>query len=96
MEEEIIIKEINENQEKTLMNLKENKEWIQIDLYKGGTVILIVREDVEMKVIPQGHIEKEFTLEYKNKSYFLNNNGEIIAIGLGITKWNDPIKTIIN
>ena len=96
MEEEIIIKEINENQEKTLMNLKENKEWIQIDLYKGGNVILIVREDVEMKVIPQGHIEKEFILENKNKSYFLNNNGEIIAIGLGITKWNDPIKTIIN
>lgn len=57
-------------------------------------VIFILKEQVNINVIPQGNVEQEYKIRDNYKSYFIKENGEIDCYGLGITRWNDPIKVI--
>ncbi|BDS17330.1 hypothetical protein JUM001_15640 [Clostridium perfringens] len=77
---------------KTIENLK--KEWIEYSLYKDGTVIFITKED-KIKVIPQEDINKAFYIKDRYRSYFIKKNGEVDVIGIGITRWKNPVKTIV-
>lgn len=94
-EDEIIQTELTKEQQDTIEKLKE-KNWIEYSLYDNGMVIFIVKEQVNINVIPLENIEKEYTIRNNYKSYFIKENGEIDCCGLGVTKWNDPIKTIKN
>lgn len=94
-EDEIIQTEFTKEQQDTIEKLKE-KNWIEYSLYDNGMVIFIVKEQVNINVIPLDNIEKEYTIRDKYKSYFIKENGEVDCCGLGITRWNDPIKTIKN
>lgn len=78
----------------TIEKLKKEKEWIEYSLYKSGTVIFITKED-KISVIPQEDISKVFYIKDRYRSYFLKVNGEIDVIGIGITKWENPVKTIV-
>ncbi|HFD2049647.1 TPA: hypothetical protein ACF2DE_000311 [Clostridium perfringens] len=63
--------------------LKKEKEWIEYSLYGSGKVLLIT---IESKV---------YKVNDRNRTYFINTNGEISVIGIGITRWENPVKTII-
>ncbi|XZL50376.1 hypothetical protein ACSXBO_07320 [Clostridium perfringens] len=67
----------------TIENLKKEKEWIEYSLYGSGKVLLIT---IESKV---------YKVNDRNRTYFINTNGEISVIGIGITRWENPVKTII-
>lgn len=73
--------------------LKKEKEWIEYSLYKNGTAIFITKEN-KLKVIPHGDISETFYIKDRYRSYFLKVNGEIDVIGIGITRWSNPVKTI--
>lgn len=92
-EDEIIQTEFTKEQQDTIDKLKE-KNWIEYSLYDNGIVIFIVKEQVNINVIPQGNVEQEYTIRDNYKSYFIKENGEIDCCGVGITRWNDPIKVI--
>lgn len=94
-EDEIIQTEFTKEQQDTIEKLKE-KNWIEYSLYDNGIVIFIVKEPVNIKVIPQGNVEQEYTIKDDYKSYFIKENGEIDCYGLDITRWNYSIKTIKN
>lgn len=78
----------------TIEKLKKEKEWIEYSLYKSGTVIFITKED-KIRVIPQGNISETFYIKDRYRSYFLKVNGEIDVIGIGVTRWENPVKTIV-
>lgn len=82
--EEIKI-DFTREQLETIENLKE-KEWIEYSLYKSGTVIFITKED--------GFISEAIYIKDSHRSYFIKKNGEVNTIGIGITKWENPVKTI--
>ncbi|OPF51530.1 hypothetical protein BH721_01445 [Clostridium baratii] len=92
-EDEIIQTEFTREQQNTIERLKK-KNWIEYSLYDNGMAIVIVKEPVNINVIPQGNVEQEYTIKDDYKSYFIKENGEIDCYGLGITRWNDPIKVI--
>ncbi|WP_317411743.1 hypothetical protein [Clostridium baratii] len=92
-EDEIIQTEFTKEQQYTIEKLKE-KNWIEYSLYDNGMVIFIVKEQVNINVIPLENIEKEYTIRDNYKSYFIKENGEVDCCGLGITRWKDPIKVI--
>ncbi|WP_394883041.1 hypothetical protein [Clostridium baratii] len=92
-EDKIIQTEFTKEQQDTIDKLKE-KNWIEYSLYDNGMTIVIVKEQVNINVIPQGNVEQEYTIKDDYKSYFIQENGEIDCYGLGITRWNDPIKVI--
>lgn len=94
-EDEIIQIEFTKEQQITIEKLKE-KNWIEYSLYNNGMAICIVEEPVNIKIIPQGNVEQEYTIRDNYKSYFIKESGEIDCCGVGITRWNDPIKTIKN
>ncbi|MDU4910577.1 hypothetical protein [Clostridium baratii] len=94
-EDEIIKTEFTKEQQDTINKLKE-KNWVEYSLYNNGMVIFVVKEQVNINVIPLENIEKEYTIRDNYKSYFIKENGEVDCCGLGITRWNDPIKTIKN
>lgn len=94
-EDEIIQTKFTKEQQETIEKLKE-RNWIEYSLYDNGMAIVIVKEPVNINVIPQGNVEQEYTIRDNYKSYFIKENGEIDCYGLGITRWNDPIKTIKN
>lgn len=91
--EEITI-EFTKGQLKIIEKLKKEKDWIKYSLYKRGTVIFITKED-NIKVIPQRDISKVFYIKDRYRSYFIKKNGEIDVIGIGITSWKNPVKTIV-
>lgn len=92
-EDEIIQTEFTREQQNTIERLKK-KNWIEYSLYDNGMAIVIVKEPVNINVIPQGNVEQEYTIRDNYKSYFIKENGEIDCYGLGITRWNHPIKII--
>lgn len=92
-EDEIIQTEFTKEQQDTIERLKK-KNWIEYSLYDNGMVIFIVKEPVNIKVIPIENIDKEYTIRDNYKSYFIKENGEVDCCGLGITRWNDPVKNI--
>lgn len=92
-EDEIIQIEFTKEQQDTIDKLKE-KNWIEYSLYDNGMAICIVEEPVNIKIIPQGNVEQEYTIRDNYKSYFIKENGEVDCCGVGITRWNDPIKVI--
>ncbi|MGG7160216.1 hypothetical protein [Clostridium baratii] len=94
-EDETIQTEFTKEQQDTIEKLKE-KNWIEYSLYDNGMVIFIVKEQVNINVIPLENIEKEYTIRNNYKSYFIKANGKVDCCGLGITRWNNPIKTIKN
>ncbi len=85
--------DFTKKQQRTIEKLKE-KKWIEYSLYDDGMSICIVEEPVNIKIIPQGNVEQEYTIRDNYKSYFIKENGEIDCCGIGITRWNDPIKVI--
>lgn len=91
--EEIKI-EFTKNQLETIEKLKKEKEWIEYSLYKSGTVIFITKEE-KIRVIPHGDINETFYIKDRYRSYFLKVNGEIDVIGIGITRWKNPVETIV-
>lgn len=91
--EEIKI-DFTKEQIETIENLKKEKEWIEYSLYKSGTVIFITKEN-KINVIPQGDISKAFYIKDRYRSYFIKKNGEVDVIGVGITRWDNPVKTIV-
>lgn len=80
--EEIKI-EFTKDELETIEKLKKEKEWIEYSLYCSGKVLLITRES------------KVYKVNDRNRTYFINTNGEIGVIGIGITRWENPVKTII-
>lgn len=82
-EEEIKI-DFTKEQLETTEKLKKEKEWIEYSLYGSGKVLLIT---IESKV---------YKVNDRNRTYFINTNGEIDVIGIGITRWDNPVKTIVN
>lgn len=70
----------------TIENLKKEKEWIEYSLYKSGTVIFITKED--------RFISEAIYIKDRHRSYFIKKTGEVNTIGIGITKWENPVKTI--
>ncbi|AOY53844.1 hypothetical protein [Clostridium perfringens] len=78
----------------TIEKLKEETEWIEYSLYKSGMVIFITKEN-KIKVIPQRNITSIFYIKDRYRSYFLKTNGEVDRIGIGITKWKNPVKTMV-
>lgn len=92
-EDKIIQTEFTKEQKDTIEKLKE-KNWIEYSLYDNGIVIFVVKEQVNINVIPQGNIEGKYIIRDNYKSYFIKENGEVDCYGLGITRWNNPIKVI--
>ena len=80
--EEIKI-DFTKEQLETIEKLKKEKEWIEYSLYGSGKVLLITIEN------------KVYKVNDRNRTYFINTNGEISVIGIGITRWENPVKTII-
>lgn len=78
----------------TIENLKKEKAWIEYSLYKSGTVIFITKEE-KIRVIPYGDISEKFFIKDRHRSYFIKKNGEVDVIGIGITRWENPVKTIV-
>lgn len=66
----------------TIEKLKKEKEWIEYSLYGSGKVLLI---KIESKV---------YKINDRYRTYFINTNGEI-DIGIGITRWENPVKIIV-
>ncbi|EJT6340382.1 hypothetical protein N2W42_001129 [Clostridium perfringens] len=93
-EEEVKVNFTKEQLE-TIEKLKEETEWIEYSLYKSGMVIFITKEN-KIKVIPQRNITSIFYIKDRYRSYFLKTNGEVDSIGIGITKWKNPVETINN
>lgn len=93
-EEEVKV-DFTKEQLETIEKLKEETEWIEYSLYKSGTVIFITKEN-KIKVIPQRSITAIFYIKDRYRSYFLKANGEVDRIGIGITKWKNPVETINN
>lgn len=93
-EEEVKVNFTKEQLE-TIEKLKEETEWIEYSLYKSGMVIFITKEN-KIKVIPQRNITAMFYIKDRYRSYFLKANGEVDRIGIGITKWKNPVETINN
>lgn len=79
--EEIKI-DFTKEQLETIEKLKKEKEWIEYSLYGSGKVLLITIEN------------KAYKVNDRNRTYFINTNGEIDVIGIGITRWKNPVKTI--
>ena len=92
-EEEVKVNFTKEQLE-TIEKLKEETEWIEYSLYKSGMVIFITKEN-KIKVIPQRNITEIFYIKDRYRSYFLKANGEVDRIGIGITKWKNPVKTMV-
>lgn len=92
-EDEIIQIEFTKEQQDTIDKLKE-KNWIEYSLYDNGMSICIVEEPVNIKIIPQGNVEQEYTIKDNYKSYFIKENGQVDCLGLGITRWSNPIMVI--
>lgn len=92
-DDEIIQTEFTEEQQETIEKLKE-KNWIEYSLYDNGMAIVIVKEPVNINVVPLENMERKYTIRDNYKSYFVKENGEIDCCGPGITRWNDPIKVI--
>ncbi|MDG6888231.1 hypothetical protein Cp4436_00245 [Clostridium perfringens] len=92
-EEEVKVNFTKEQLE-TIEKLKEETEWIEYSLYKSGMVIFITKEN-KIKVIPQRNITSIFYIKDRYRSYFLKTNGEVDSIGIGITKWKNPVKTMV-
>lgn len=93
VEEKEVISNFTDGQLKTIEQLKSEKDWIEYSLYGSGRAILITKEN-NIKIIPRGDTTKKFTFREKHRSYIISLDGSIYLIGIGITKWNDPIKTI--
>lgn len=91
-EEEVKV-DFTKEQLETIEKLKEETEWIEYSLYKSGTVIFITKEN-KIKVIPQRSIAAIFYIKDRYRSYFLKVNGEVDRIGIGITKWKNPVEII--
>lgn len=91
-EKEEIKIDITKEQQDIIDKLKE-KDWIEYSLYDNGIVVFLVKEPVNIKVVPLGDVEKEYTIKDKYKSYFIKENGETDC-SFGLTRWNDPIKNI--
>ncbi|MDM0922520.1 hypothetical protein QTI76_05030 [Clostridium perfringens] len=91
-EEEVKVNFTKEQLE-TIEKLKEETEWIEYSLYKSGMVIFITKEN-KIKVIPQRNITAIFYIKDRYRSYFLKANGEVDRIGIGITKWKNPVEII--
>lgn len=91
-EEEVKV-DFTKEQLETIEKLKEETEWIEYSLYKSGTVIFITKEN-KIKVIPQRSITAIFYIKDRYRSYFLKVNGEVDRIGIGITKWKNPVEII--
>lgn len=81
-------------QQDIIDKLKE-KDWIEYSLYDNGIVVFLVKEPVNINVVPLGDVEKEYTIKDKYRSYFIKENGKTVC-SFGLTRWNDPIKTIKN
>lgn len=92
-EEEVKV-DFTKEQLETIEKLKEETEWIEYSLYKSGMVIFITKEN-KIKVIPQRNITSIFYIKDRYRSYFLKTNGEVDRIGIGITKWKNPVKTMV-
>lgn len=92
-EEEVKVNFTKEQLE-TIEKLKEETEWIEYSLYKSGMVIFITKEN-KIKVISQRNITSIFYIKDRYRSYFLKANGEVDSIGIGITKWKNPVKTMV-
>ena len=75
-EDEIIQIEFTKEQQDTIDKLKQ-KNWIEYSLYDNGMSICIVEEPVNIKIIPQGNVEQEYTIRDDYKSYFIQENGEV-------------------
>lgn len=75
-------------------NLKKEKEWIEYSLYSSGKVLFITIEN-RLKVIPQGDESKSYYIKDRYRTYCINANGEKEWIGIGITRWKNPVKTIV-
>lgn len=80
--EEIKI-DFTKEQLEIIEKLKKEKEWSEYSLYGSGKVLLITIEN------------KAYKVNDRNRTYFINTNGEISVIGIGITRWENPVKTII-
>lgn len=94
-EKKVIRKKKSSKSFETIEKLKEETEWIEYSLYKSGMVIFITKEN-KIKVIPQRNITAMFYIKDRYRSYFLKANGEVDRIGIGITKWKNPVETINN
>ncbi|XZK31204.1 hypothetical protein ACSXCN_06695 [Clostridium perfringens] len=79
--EEIKI-DFTKDQLETIEKLKKEKEWIEYSLYNNGRVLFIT---IESKV---------YKINDRYRTYFINANGEI-DIGIGITRWENPVKIIV-
>ena len=91
--EDVIEKDFTKEQQDMIDKLKK-KDWLEYSLYESGMLIFIVKEQVDIKVIPQEHLNKQYSIKDDYKSYFIKENGEIYCCGLGITRWDNPLKTI--
>lgn len=91
--EDVIEKDFTKDQQDTIDKLKQ-KDWLEYSLYESGIVVFIVKGKVDIKVTPQEHINKQYSIKDDYKSYFIKENGEIDCCGLGITRWDNPLKTI--
>lgn len=93
VEEKEAISNFTDGQLKTIEQLKSEKDWIEYSLYESGRVILITKEN-NIKIIPQADTTKKFTFKERYRSYMISLDGNIELIGIGITNWNDPVKTV--
>ena len=92
-EKEEAIGNFTDGQLKTIEQLKTEKEWVEYSLYGSGRAILITKEN-NIKIVPQTDITKKFTFKERYRSYIISLDGNIELIGIGVTKWNDPVKTV--
>ncbi len=92
-EKEEAISNFTDGQLKTIEQLKTEKEWVEYSLYGSGRAILITKEN-NIKIVPQADTTKKFTFKERHRSYIISLDGNIELIGIGVTKWNDPVKTV--
>lgn len=68
--------DFTKEQQKTIEKLKK-KNWVEYSLYDNGMAIVIVKEPVNINVVPLENMERKYTIKDNYKSYFIKENGEI-------------------
>lgn len=79
-----IDRDFSNRQKESIKKLMKIKQVEEIRLYESGMAL----------VITDNEVAKDLYLLNTHRTYFITAEGEIEAIGYGVTRWSNPVKVI--
>lgn len=82
---------ITDMQQKTIDKVIQENTGTEVFLYESGVVGVIADYDPEV-IIPQGDVSKAFKPSATKKTYLINKDGDILAIGVGEIRKGEKVQ----